>query len=175
MLVTKDNLFTTITGHDSVTGSVEDGNHWTRTKKQVFRVTLSLIITILPLIGSFLVANLVDIIRYGGLLGFAIGCFFPAMLQLKSQYDCNKTFCEAVEQSQRDSDETSSKTKGDEETPLIPEFPEVKYFRWNNPCYTTPYQTVFSHPYVVVCIGLLGIVAFCLAIASLPIRVHQND
>ena len=173
VMVMRDNLFIVITGRDSVTGNVENEGRWNKIRKRVFLVTLTLIAATLPIIGSLLVANLVDVIRYGGLLGFALGCFYPAMLQLKSQYDCNKVFCEAVEQSLQDNEK--SKNKEDEETPLIPEFPDVKYFHWKNPCYTTPYQTVFSHPYMVVLVSLFSFVAFGLTIASLPIRVHQND
>lgn len=164
-----------MTGHDSVTGNGENEEHCTRVKKRVLRLTLSLILTVLPLIGSLLVANLVDILRYGGLLGFSIGCFFPAALQLKSQYDSNKTFCKAIEQSQRNSCDEKKVRVINEETPLIEEFPAVKYFRWRNPCYTTPYETLFSHPYMVVFMTCVGTVAFCLTIASLPIRVHQDD
>lgn len=166
-----------ITGQDSVTGDAG----WSEIKKRLLQVTLSLSVAIVPLIGSIFIANLVDITRYGGLLGFAICCFYPAALQLKSQYDCNKAFCEAVELSQQDKHKLPSvKYESDsslenENTPLIAEFPAVKYFHWNNPCYTTPYQTIFSHPYMVVLSLLFSFVAFGLTIASLPIRVHQND
>lgn len=176
VLVTKDNLFTVLTGQDAVTGGSEDEGRRTKVRKRVIRITLSVIITVVPLIGSFFVANLVDIIRYGGLLGFFLACFFPALLQLKSQYDSYRTFCEAIEQAQMDSDESKTKDDNvDEETPLIQEFPEVKYFRWKNPCYTTPYETLFSHPYMVIVMSCIGIIAFCLTIVSLPVRVHQDD
>ena len=176
VIVTKDNLFMALTGHDSVTGNRANEEYRTRVKKKVIQVTLSLIITIVPLIGSFLVANLVDVVRYGGLLGFFMGCFFPAAVQLKSQYECNKVFCEAVEQFQNENKLPVKTENGkDESTPLIPEFTEIKYFDWKNPCYTTPYENWFSHPYMVVLMSLLGAVAFCLAIVSLPIRVHQDD
>ena len=177
-MVMRDNLFIVITGHDSITGNMENEKRWNKIRKRVFLVTLTLTSAIVPLVGSLLVANLVDVIRYAGLLGFGVGCFYPAILQLKSQYDCNKVFYEAVEQSQRDSVEKKSENgvKEDEGAPLLPEeFPAVKYFHQNNPCYTTPYQTIFSHPYVVLCVSLLSIVACGLTIASLPIRVHQND
>lgn len=167
-----------ITGSDSVTGNVESEKNWTRRKKQVFLVVLSLALAVVPLLGSLLVANLVDITRYGGLLGFATACLYPAALQLKSQYDCNKAFCEAVEQSLHDNNDKSStknETTEDEETPLIPEFPVVKYFDRKNPCYTTPYHSIFSHPYMVMFMSLFAVAAFGLTIASLPIRVHRND
>ena len=169
-----------ITGQDAVTGNSEVEERKTKVRKKVILMTLSAIITIIPLIGSFFVANLVDIIRYGGLLGFSTACFFPALLQLKSQYDSYKTFCEAVEQAQMDSDEnktplTKDDNADDEGTPLIQEFPAVKYFRWKNPCYTTPYETLFSHPYMVIAMSCIGIIAFCLTTVSLPVRVHQDD
>ena len=180
VLVTKDNLFMVITGQDAITGNSEKEERRTKVRKKVILMTLSAIITVVPLIGSFFVANLVDIIRYGGLLGFSQACFFPALLQLKSQYDSYKTFYEAVEQTQRDSDEskaplTKNDNGDDEETPLIQEFPAVKYFRWKNPCYTTPYESIFSHPYMVIVMSCIGIIAFGLAIVSLPIKVHQDD
>ena len=171
----RENLFIVVTGHDSVTGNVENERHWNKIRKRVFLVTLTIIAAILPLAGSLFVANLVDVIRYGGLLGFAKVSFYPAMLQLKSQYDCNKVFCKAVEQSLQDNEKSKNQSKVDEETPLNPEFAAVKYFHWKNPCYTTPYQTVFSHPYMVVFVSLFSVVSFGLTIASLPIRVHQND
>jgi len=174
----KDNLFMAITGHDSVTGKVENEERRTRIKKRLLRMILTLSVAILPLTGSFFVANLVDIMRYAGLLGFAKCYFYPAVLQLKSQYDCNKVFYEAVEQSQPDNKSSSinKDSQEDEKVPLIAdEFAALKYFHWKNPSYTTPYHTVFSHPYMVVVLSLFSIVAFGLTIASLPIQVHQDD
>ena len=176
VLVMKDNLFMAITGRDSVTGATPDQ---LKKKQQVLRLVLSLCISILPLTGSFFVANLVDITRYAGLIGFAKCYFYPALLQLKSQYDCNKVFFEAVKQAQLEATKPVDVSINDETVPLISnkteEFPQVQYLQWNNPTYTTPYQTIFSHPIMVVVLSLFSIVAFGLAVASLPVRVEEDD
>ena len=179
VLVMKDNLFMAITGQDSVTGTTPDEDTRLKKKQQVLRLVLSLCISILPLTGSFFVANLVDITRYAGLIGFAKCYFYPALLQLKSQYDCNKVFFEAVKQAQLEATKPVDVSINDETVPLISnkteEFPQVQYLQWNNPTYTTPYQTIFSHPIMVVVLSLFSIVAFGLAVASLPLRVHEDD
>ena len=179
VLVMKDNLFMAITGQDSVTGAAPDENPRLKRKKQALRLVLLLCVAVLPLTGSFFVANLVDITRYAGLLGFAKCYFYPALLQLKSQYDCNKVFCEAMKQAQSSATRPVSTSINDETDPLIShkteEFPQVAYLQWNNPTYTTPYQTIFSHPIIVVVLSLFSIVAFGLAVASLPVRVHEDD
>ena len=180
VLVMKDNLFMAITGQDSVTGATPDEDPRLKKKQQVLRLVLSLCISILPLTGSFFVANLVDITRYAGLIGFAKCYFYPALLQLKSQYDCNKVFFEAVKQAQLEAtNPTLYVSINEESVPLISnkteEFPQVQYLQWNNPTYTTPYQTIFSHPIMVVVLSLFSIVAFGVAVASLPVRVEEDD
>ena len=176
VLVMNDNLFMVITGRDSVTGVIPDEDPRLKKKKQVLRLMLSLCIAVLPLTGSFFVANLVDITRYAGLIGFAKCFFYPALLQLKSQYDCNKMFFEAMQSEATKPVDTSINNETD---PLIShkteEFPQVAYLQWNNPTYTTPYQTIFSHPIIVVVLSLFSIVAFGLAVASLPVTVHEDD
>jgi len=176
----KDNLFMAITGQDSLTGATSDEDPRLQKKQQVLRLVLSLCISILPLTGSFFVANLVDITRYAGLIGFAKCYFYPALLQLKSQYDCNKVFFEAVKQAQLEAtNPTLYVSINEESVPLISnkteEFPQVQYLQWNNPTYTTPYQTIFSHPIMVVVLSLFSIVAFGVAVASLPVRVEEDD
>jgi len=176
VLVMKDNLFMAITGKDAAT---LDEDPQLKRKQQVLRLVLSVCISVLPLTGSFFVANLVDITRYAGLIGFAKCFFYPALLQLKSQYDCNKVFFEAVKQAQSEATKSASMSINDETVPLISdknkEFPQVQYLQWNNPTYTTSYQTIFSHPIMVVVLSLFSIVAFGLAVASLPVRVHKSD
>jgi len=175
VLVMKDNLFMAITGKDSITGIMPDGDPRLKKKQQVLRLILTLCVAVLPLTGSFFVANLVDITRYAGLLGFAKCYFYPALLQLKSQYDCNKVFFEAVKQEALNS--TFDVSINNETVPLISDKTEtqVQYLQWNNPTYTTPYQTIFSHPIMVVVLSLFSIVAFGLAVASLPVRVEEDD
>ena len=52
---------------------------------------LRIISALLPIAAAFGVANLVQVLKYAGLFGFAcIG--FPIILQLKSTYDCREKF-----------------------------------------------------------------------------------
>ena len=57
----------------------------------VIRLLVRLFTAILPLVLAFGAANLVFILKYASLLGFAMYFLFPAVLQLRSTYVCSKT------------------------------------------------------------------------------------
>ena len=152
-----NNVYMGITGQDT-SAKMRKKYDW------VLRLVLRLIIAVLPLLLAFGAANLVFILQYAGLLGFAIGFLFPVILQLRSIYVCNKLFgpYRAVK----------SGGKGDsineEKAPLLS---NVIYRGWS---YMTPYSNlIISHPIFVVLVACFGFCFFVLSFVSLFIQLDH--
>ena len=147
-----NNLFVLFTGHDST----ELNKH--RYGKPLL-IGLRLGTAVLPIIASLFIANLVYVVKYGGLLGLFICYFFPIILQLRSQHVCHKTFREAL-----------STLSVSEELPLLTDRQyKTSGLRWNVKTYYTPYSNIFSHPFIVMMFGAVAVVACGLVIASLTV------
>ena len=165
-----NNIYIIITGRDT-----SEKPRWKC--DWLFRFILRFVAAILPLLASLGMANLIYILKYAGLFGFAIALFLPATLQLCSIYACNKTF------------KYSFMT---EKTPLIiqtvksDELVQFKGhkaislfwlldFRKNSRrLYATPYSRgCLSHPLFVVLMICVGICLCLLAIVSLFIGPHK--
>ena len=120
---------------------------------------------VLPLLAAFGVANLIYVLKYAGLFGFAICLFFPAVLQLRSIHVCNREFRHA-------SLETSMLVQSQEERGGVRSWMEtVVDFRKKTRCnYETIYSRgLLSHPFVVMVIALVAVCLFILAVTSLGI------
>ena len=121
---------------------------------------------ILPIIAALFIANLVYVVKYGGLLGLFICYFFPIILQLQSQYVCYKTFKEVSLFGKGE----KSPLSVSEELPLLAgRQQKISGFRWREGTYYTPYSNVFSHPIIVVMFGVVALVTCGLVIASLTV------
>jgi len=132
-----NNLFMLFTGSDS---TQLDKHKYGKLKF----IVMWLVYTILPLIGSLFIANLVFIVKYAGLLGLFICYFFPIALQLQSQYVCLKTFGTILT--------SSHPLPVNEELPLLAGSRKVKNsgLGWKEETYYTPYSILFtkySHVY----------------------------
>ena len=139
----------------------------------LFRFSLRFVSAVLPLLAAMGIANLIYILKYAGLFGFAIALFFPAVLQLTSIYACNRGF---------------KVSAPNETTPLILNQESVDFkfhrviswsgvleFRKRNRChYVTPYSRGYlSHPMFVIAIVFIGFCLFVMAITSLGITPQK--
>ena len=167
-----NNLYMALTGRD--TSEVGKHKHdW------VIRLLVRLFTAILPLGLAFGAANLVFILKYAGLLGFAMYFLFPAVLQLRSAYVCSKTFSQAAQTEYEKADSmmlSSTWSNGElEKSPLVSTATAEKSRRlWNYNA--TPYSSVvLSHPVFVAMIGFIGFCLFVMSSVSLFIGPHKES
>ena len=146
-----NNVYMAITGRDT-SASAKWKYDW------VLRLCLRFITAVLPLALAFGAANLVFILQYAGLLGFAICFLFPVVLQLRSIYICNKLF------GQPDERPKGGVMVNVEKTPLLDSVQKKCIYR----SYMTPYSSVIiSHPIFVVLTGCFGFCFFVISFVSL--------
>ena len=167
-----NNIYIIITGRDT-----SEKPRWRY--DWLFRFVLRFVAAVLPLLASLGMANLIYILKYAGLFGFAIALFLPATLQLCSIYACNREFkymtlrvTEAtplmVQSVQR---EEPIKYIGNDTISLLGLFEFRKRSRRH---YVTPYSRGFlSHPLFVVMVVCVGVCLCVLAITSLAIGPHK--
>lgn len=158
-----NNLYMTMTGRDT--------SEKTRWKYDwILRLVMRFIIAVLPIGVAFGAANLVFILQYAGLLGFAICFLFPVVLQLRSIYVCNKLFGQYKVPKEGINISSSGERINTETAPLLlakPEGRSVK-FKLTRFHYMTPYSNVvLSHPIFVVLVALFGFSFFVLSFVSL--------
>ena len=165
-----NNIYIIITGRDtSVPGKWR--LDW------LLRLVLRLAGSIAPLLAAMGMANLIQVINYGGLTGYIVCYFFPAVLQLTSIRKCKKTFSGEfssggriqkeggttfVPPSVRTSDYVSSEN---ESVPLIPNR------KSHDRSYMTPYSIPFlSHPWFVWFMMGIIVAIFVLIVASISVK-----
>ena len=171
-----NNLYLIITGRDT-----SEKAHWRH--DWLFRFILRFVSAVLPLLAAMGIANLIYILKYAGLFGFAIAVFFPAILQLTSIYSCNKTF------------NMYAHIAPNEKTPLIiqSEVPIefsfkfrrmvrkvvyglglLEFRRENRESYVTHYSRGFlSHPLFVIVVIFIGFCLFVMACTSIAISPQK--
>ena len=168
VLTMVDNIYTVFFGRDSTQAP--------KTWKIFFiRMGMKFVAAILPIFVAMAVSNLVTVLKFAGLLGFFICFFIPTILQLSSQYVCNKTFKPALLSNQHDTlqdtsfspDEMSGNSS--ESAPLISS--QVK----SSDLYMTPYSTIFSYWPAVVVIGIVGAMLFGLTVSSLFFHPSKSE
>lgn len=139
----------------------------------ILRISLRLVIAIIPILAAFGVANLVYVLKYAGLMGFNVCFFFPTMLQLRSIYVCQRTFApNRISISDggtlHEKEERQSLLTVSSSAPLSVQ--RVKGKKQSSQ-YMTPFSSrVFSHPVAVVTVGVLGVCFFLLTLASLAVK-----
>ena len=79
-----NNIYTVVLGQDTT-----QHKGWRYT---LIHLGMKFLAAILPIGVSFFVANLVFVTKYAGLIGFFICFYFPIVLQLRSQWFCQKMF-----------------------------------------------------------------------------------
>ncbi len=157
-----NNVYVIITGQDTS----EKPNHRFAKYDILLRLALRFFSALLPVLIASGVANLIYVLNYAGLFGFAICFGFPTALQLRSIYVCKKRFAHTLKK--HDKNQVAA-IKGlhsvQETTPLIPA-QEVRGS--DQSLYMTPYSNrLFSHPIAAWMVGAVGFVLFCLTFASL--------
>ena len=164
VIITMNNIYAAFTGED--TAQVKS---WCR-----FFVLLmiKLIAAVLPIVVAMFVSNLVTVLKYLGVTEFFQSLFFPAILQLRSQWVCYKTF----KQSKYNLRESSTINNGydnhkepEDRSHLIHQ-PATASSVKPSDFYMTPYSSVFSHWPVVVVIGVISMALFVISIVSLFYR-----
>ena len=82
---TVNNIYTVVFGRDT--------SQDTGFKYCLIQRLMKFVAAILPIGIALFVSNLVIVLNYAGIIGFFIAFFFPVVLQLSSQWVCQKTFC----------------------------------------------------------------------------------
>ena len=177
--VVVNNLYILITGQDTSKRSKHRFD-------LLLRIALRLVVSTLPILAAFGVANLIYILKYAGLLGF-ICYFFPFVLQLRSIQVCKKKFSTSyfsisgapLPAGRRNSDDDDSKNGGsispglekEKESLLLAKDLDSKAMR---ALYMTPYSHILlSHPISVIVVGIFGLFLFILAFSSLFVHPHK--
>lgn len=138
----------------------------------LLRVILRLVASITPILAAMGMANLIYVITYGGLTGYIVCYFFPAILQLSSIRACKKKFSKVL--SPASSDDLFPES--DETTPLSASMRKRKRGdTCNNQSYMTPYSIPgLSHPWFVAFMTGVVVVIFGLIVASLFVTPAQQ-
>ena len=173
-----NNIYIIITGRDT-----SEPGKWKF--DWLLRIILRLVGSITPILAAMGMANLIYIINYGGLTGYIVCYFFPAILQLASIHKCKKIFgwasCHNFHGNKWDKKGTSivqpsvpeaDRDQGgynseDETAPLLQN-------RWSHDnSYMTPYSIpVLSHPWFVACMTVILVAMFVMIVVS--IFVHPT-
>ena len=161
--MTVNNLYILITGQDT-SRKAKYRFDW------LLRMFLRFGVAVLPILAAFGMANLINILKYAGLIGFMC-YFFPTVLQLRSIHVCKKRFSSAFRagsmemKNSGEDKEASPELEKDQKLPLLAKDMDSKEKR---SLYMTPYSIRFiSHPVCVWIVGGVGLVLFVLAVISL--------
>ena len=169
-----NNLYLIITGRDT-----SEKPRWRY--DWLFRFTLRFVSAILPLLAAMGIANLIYILKYAGLFGFAIALFFPAILQLTSIYSCNKTFKVHVPVLPTEKTPLIIQNGGSIDFSFHSMFWNVisglgllEFRKKNRKSHVTRYSRGFlSHPLFVIVVILIGFCLFVMACTSLVISPQK--
>ena len=153
----------------------------------LLRIFLRLIGSVTPILAAMGMANLIYIINYGGLTGYIVCYFFPAILQLASVRKCKKEFAWAthknfqrnkadksgapnVPPSKPEADQGRYISSDDETTPLL----KNRQLLARDQSYMTPYSIpVLSHPLFVTCMTVILVAMFVMIVVSIFVRPAQ--
>ncbi len=126
---------------------------------------------LLPIVIAFGVANLITVLKFAGLFGFAICFGFPTALQLGSIYVCKRKFAGCLVDTTGDTSPAATRREYVETTPLLSV--QQAQLQDMRALYMTPYSSkLLSHPIAACVMGVLGICVFLMTFTSL--FVPQN-
>ena len=175
-----NNIYCLLTGRDT-SEEVKPRYDW------LLLLLLRVSFAVISVLAAFGIANLVQVLKYAGLIGFCV-LLFPAFLQFQSIRVCKKLFVSVVatrkesfpmskvtpEQggSSDDAKGKSSRTEsGTEAAPLLSVQDQAA--QKESSLYMTPYSNrILSHPIAVVVIGIIMVLLTLLAVIS--IFVHPQ-
>lgn len=149
------------------------------------RITLRLIVAIVPILASMGVANLIYVLKYAGLMGFFICFFFPTILQTRSIYVCKRVFVPSqISLSGSHSNAEKQSLLSSLEPNEAAEISSLKHSLLSAKklkgkerlfTYMTPYSNrCCSHWLVILLVGVLGGCLFVLALASLGVHPDRR-
>lgn len=135
----------------------------------LFRVVLSVFVAILPILAAFVVANLVTVLKFVGLVTF-MNYIFPVLLQLSSIHVCKKKFRSPQKDHLPNNNESKVETSSRE---LGWTWLKNWVVGGDRALYATPYSiTLVSHPVFAGMAVLLGVLLLILTFASLFIHLN---
>ena len=176
-----NNIYCLLTGRDT-SEEVKHRYDW------LLLLLLRLSFAVVSIVAGFGIANLVQVLKYGGLVGFCV-LLFPAFLQFQSIRVCKKLFVAVVAtkkesfpmskvtpESGASSDDGKGKgsqpESGTEVAPLLSVQDQAALKE--SSLYMTPYSNrILSHPIAVVVIGIIIAVLTLLAVISLFIHPQK--
>ncbi len=162
-------IYVALTGKDTS----EKPTHQFAQYDFLLRIFLRFISAIIPVLAAAGVSNLIYVLNYAGLFGFAFCFGFPTALQLRSIYVCKRKFANLIKTKNRPV-EIIGEHSVQETTPLLSN--ENIQLRDVQSLYMTPYSNRFSHPIAVYVFGVFGFILFCLTFISLFTTVfHPQD
>ena len=125
-----------------------------------------------PILAAMGMANLIYVITYGGLTGYIVCYFFPAILQLTSIRACKKKFSPILSPAPSE----DLYPESDETTPLSASMnKKTRGGPCNNQSYMTPYSIPgLSHPWFVAVMTVIVVAIFVLIVASLFVHPAQQ-
>ena len=157
VLTTVNNIYTVVLGKDTT-----QHKGWRFT---LIHLVMKFFAAFLPIVVSLFVANLVFVLKYAGLLGLFICFYFPILLQLRSQWVCQKKFSHTLYDINLaiQAEENDSSSDIPEKIPLlssltVPFTKRLSTFLCGKgaPCYTTPYSLpILSSPIVIIITGII--------------------
>ena len=156
-----NNIYIIITGRDT-----SEKGKWRF--DWLMRMLLRLVGSVTPILAAMGLANLIYVIKYGGLFGYIVCYFFPAVLQVMSVRKCLRTFRNTQEAvfDRSGSDVYNASGEGDETAPLVGR-------RWmsHDRSYMTPYSIpILSHPIFVSVMTVFLVVIFGMIFGSLFVK-----
>lgn len=164
-----NNIYLVLFGKDSTQANVG----WSTI---IGRMIIKFLCALIPILVAMAVSNLVDVLKYAGLLAFFTSLFFPPLFQITSQRACKKVFAHLLK--------TNGSIQEPMDTPVLMNGNRSAYVSINSSestpllfgtqsrikpseLHTTPYSGVFSHPVFVFILGCLGLIFFALSVGSL--------
>ena len=172
VLTTVNNIYTVVLGKDT---SQHKGWRYT-----LIHLGMKLLFASLPIGVSLFVANLVVILKYGGLIGFFICFFFPILLQLRSQWVCQEKFSRTLYDINLaiQAEENDSGSDIPEKTTLlssssVPFTKRLSIFLCGKDAssYTTLYSLpILSSPIVVIITGIITASILVVTIVGIAIK-----
>lgn len=155
-----NNIYTVVTGRDSS----KKAKHRFGRYDLLIQLVMRFFAAVIPIVAALFVSNLVQVLKYAGIMGFWMCFFFPTALQLQSQRVCKKLFSQSYVVSK----EEENGMGPEERTEKAPLLSLQEKAGGGHRLYMTPYSNrLLSHPVTVSILGSMGVVLFVLAVASL--------
>ena len=176
---TTNNIYCLLTGRDT-------SEEAKRKYDWLLLLLLRLSFAVISILAAFGIANLVQVLRYGGLIGFGI-FLFPAFLQFQSIRVCKKLFVSVVATRKENfpmskvtpeqggnSDGAKGKSSQTESSTEAATLLSVQDQVKESTLYMTPYSNrILSHPVAAVVIGIMMALLTLLTVISLFVHPQK--